>query len=129
MDIKIAPTFVDIMSKLFHSEVQIHQFHLQTKGKASFATHKALDSYYKGIPDLIDGLIETYQGKTKTLVTGYKSFPFVEYKNPMGYLESLKAEIEKYRITLKFEMDNINNQLQVVIDLIESTMYFLTFME
>ena len=124
MDIKLPPTFVDIASKLFHSSLQLHAAHLQTY---SFAVHKgALDGFYKDITGITDTLIETYQGKIKGRVKGYKSYPIVDDVDPVKYLESLKMEVEKYRKTLDFSMDNINNQLQIVIDLIESTLYFLT---
>jgi len=125
MDIKLAPSFVEIISKLFHSSLQIHAAHLQTY---SYAVHKgALDTYYKEIVELGDELVETYQGKMKTRVKGYKSYPIADDIDPAKYLESLKAEVERYRKTLDFPMDNINNQFQLVIDLIESTLYFLTF--
>ena len=48
-----------LISYLFHSQTQVHIFHLQT---TSFAEHKALQDYYDGIDDLIDGLVESYQG-------------------------------------------------------------------
>ena len=124
--IKIKGSFVDLMSKLIHSRDQIHILHLQSK---SYSQHIALDGYYSGIVSLIDSLVETYQGKTKTLVTGYKSYSFNENSDPVTYLNLLKEDVENYRKTLDFTMDNINNQLQLVIDLIESTVYKLIFLK
>jgi DNA-binding ferritin-like protein len=51
------------VSKLFESREMAHIYHLQITGEGSFAGHKALDEYYNGILDIIDELIETYQGQ------------------------------------------------------------------
>jgi len=45
---------------LMQSRNQAHIYHLQTN---SFAAHKALQEYYEEIVDLVDGLVESYQGK------------------------------------------------------------------
>ena len=68
MDINIstapqgAPTEVmaSFVSTLFHSRTQAHTFHLQTN---SFAAHKALNEYYDEIINIVDGLVESYQGR------------------------------------------------------------------
>ena len=52
--------FDEMVSKLFHSRTQAHVFHLQTK---SYAEHIALIGYYVDIINLVDGVIESYQGK------------------------------------------------------------------
>ncbi len=55
------------VSTLMASRTQAHIFHLQTP---SFAAHKALNEYYENIVDIIDGLVESYQGKYG-IITGY----------------------------------------------------------
>lgn len=45
---------------LLHSSTQTRIYHLQT---SSYAKHKALQSYYDTILDLVDKLAESYQGK------------------------------------------------------------------
>ena len=57
---KGTPSYIEMMSKLMHSNKQAQIFHRQT---GSFAEHDALGDYYDSIEDLIDDLIETYQGK------------------------------------------------------------------
>lgn len=49
--------------KLFQLRDEIHLNHLRVSGVGSYATHKALNEFYDGILDLIDSLIESYQGK------------------------------------------------------------------
>src|SRR6056300_1399432 len=53
---------------LMQSRTQAHIYHLQTP---SYAKHIALNEYYEGIIDLIDSLVEAYQGKYEIL-KGYK---------------------------------------------------------
>ncbi len=52
--------FCDMVCQLLHSQTQVHIFHLGTK---SYSEHKALQGYYEGIDALVDGVIESYQGK------------------------------------------------------------------
>ena len=65
--------FTEMVSRLLHSQTQVHIFHLGTKGNGSYAAHKALQGYYEGIDSLVDGIIESYQGK-HGLVTGYDTY-------------------------------------------------------
>ena len=47
------------VAMLMHARTSVHIMHLQTR---SFAQHMALDELYKGIPDLVDDLVEACQG-------------------------------------------------------------------
>lgn len=58
------------ISTLFASRTQAHIFHLQTIGEGSFAMHSALNIYYDDIVGLVDGLVESYQGRYG-IITGY----------------------------------------------------------
>lgn len=53
-------TVSSLISLLLASRTQAHIFHLQT---SSFSAHKALEDYYDGIVGMIDGFVESYQGK------------------------------------------------------------------
>ena len=50
----------EYVGTLMQSRNQAHIFHLQT---SSYSQHIALQEYYEGIVDLIDSLVEAYQGK------------------------------------------------------------------
>ena len=69
--------FKNMVSTLLHSQTQVHIFHLQTK---SYSEHKALQNYYEGIDALVDGVIESYQGKYDVL-TSYKSIKTEDYQS------------------------------------------------
>jgi hypothetical protein len=86
--------FCDMVCQLLHSQTQVHIFHLGTK---SYSEHKALQNYYEGIDVLVDGVIESYQGKYG-LLTNYKSFKNQSYKNKnqvLKYFTGLLNMIEE----------------------------------
>jgi hypothetical protein len=58
----------EYVGTLFQSRNQAHIYHLQTP---SYAKHMALNDYYEDVVDLIDSLVEGYQGKYEIL-KGYK---------------------------------------------------------
>jgi hypothetical protein len=117
--------YVEMISLLLHSRNQIHVLHLQTK---SYAEHKALDDYYSGIVDLIDGLVESYQGKYEIL-KGYKSYDIEEYKGTESTIKYLKDLCDKVMKLKKCCEDSyIQNQIDEVCELINSTLYKLRFL-
>jgi hypothetical protein len=118
--------YVEMMSLLFHSQTQVHMLHLQT---TSYSEHKALQNYYEGIDGLIDGLVESFQGKYGIL-SGYKSYDVVEYKSTestIKYLKDLCGKVEKLRSCCKDSY--IQNQIDTVCELINSTLYKLRFLK
>lgn len=115
----------EMVSKLFHSETQVHMFHLQTKSQSSFAEHMALGGFYDEIGDKLDSLIESYQGKYD-IVKGYKSFPFEDYKSCeqlISYFKDLADMVAKNRKSIKESY--IQNQIDGIEELIYSTLYKL----
>ena len=118
--------FKDIISILFHSRTQAHVFHLQTE---SFAEHKALQDYYDGVLDLIDGLVESYQGKYGILTnyTTLKVDDYVSNDEVQSYLNKVNSVIEKNRTSVKESF--IQNQIDTVQELIFSTLYKLKFLK
>jgi hypothetical protein len=118
--------FISLMSRLLDSQRQTHIFHLQTK---SFAEHKALQDYYDAIDGLVDGLVESAQGKYGIL-TGWKSVGTQEYQSSeqvISYLKSLADEVAKVYSIVKDTY--IQNQLDEVTALINSTLYKLRFLK
>ena len=85
----------------------------------------ALNVYYDCIIPLIDALVESYQGKYG-IIKGYSNFNLMEYNNGqqvIAYLEALnKSVCDVYD---SISDTNIKNQLDVITDLIRSTIYKL----
>jgi hypothetical protein len=117
---------VDMIATLLHSQTQVHIFHLQTK---TYSEHKALQKYYEGIDGLVDGIVESYQGKYE-IITGYKTIKTVDYKSTeqvISYFKELDENIEKNRKSVKESY--IQNQIDTVQELIYSTLYKLKFLK
>ena len=117
---------VDMISTLLHSQTQAHIFHLQTK---TYSEHKALQKYYEGIDGLVDGIVESYQGKYE-IITGYKTIKTVDYKSTeqvINYFKELDENIEKNRKSVKESY--IQNQIDTIQELIYSTLYKLKFLK
>lgn len=118
--------FVEMISLLFHSQIQTHTLHLQTQ---SFAEHKALNDYYDGIGGLVDGIVESYQGKYGIL-KGYKSYPISEYSSTEATTKYLKTLCDKVTKLRKCCDDSwIQNEIDNVCTLINSTLYKLRFLK
>ena len=119
-------SLITLVSRLLDSQRQTHIFHLQTK---SFAEHKALQDYYDAIGGLVDGIVESYQGKYGIL-TGWKSVGTQEYQSSeqvISYLKALGDEVAKVFSIVKDTY--IQNQLDEVTALINSTLYKLRFLK
>jgi hypothetical protein len=118
--------FCEIICKLLHSQTQVHILHLQT---TSYSEHKALQGYYEGIDGLVDGLVESYQGK-HGLVKNYKTFDMVDYKSNdqlIKYFKELLEIISDNRDSVKESY--LQNQIDTIEELINSTLYKLKFLK
>jgi DNA-binding ferritin-like protein len=116
-----------LASLFFHSRTQAHVFHLGVKGPGAFAAHKALNKYYDEIIELIDGLVESYQGKYGLIkfqpVNGLDTN--CDIKNIISYFEKLCIALEKMRQDSKLKDSWIQNEIDNVAKLLYSTKYKL----
>lgn len=119
-------TQAKFISKLFESRTQAHIYHLQT---SSYAAHKALDDYYSNIVDLVDSLVEEQQGKTG-IIKGYEINKFDEGTDYISYFSNLRSMINLNRYkTFKQEDTNIQNTIDEIVSLLDSTIYKLKFLK
>jgi len=116
-----------LASLFFHSRTQAHVFHLGLKGPGSYAAHKALQKYYENIIDLIDGLVESYQGKNGLIkfqeVDGLDTNCDID--NVIKYFEKLCTALDKLRKEEKLQDTWIQNQIDNIAQLLYSTKYKL----
>lgn len=118
--------FAEMVSLLLHSRTQAHILHLQTK---SYPEHMALNAYYDGISGLIDGLVESYQGQYG-IIENYKSYDIKNYKSTdatIKYLEGVCDKVSKLRDCCKDSY--IQNQIDTICELVNSTLYKLKFLK
>jgi hypothetical protein len=121
------PIVGQFVSTLMASRTQAHIFHLQTP---SYAAHKALNKYYDEIVDLIDGLVESYQGKYG-IITGYGNIALQEYQSCEAiimFFETLCMYVEKSR-GMVAQDSYLQNQIDEIVALIKSTIYKLRFLK
>jgi DNA-binding ferritin-like protein len=116
--------FVQLISTLLASRNQAHIFHWQAEGIGSDAAHRALGTYYDEIVDLVDGIVESFQGRYG-IQRGYTSpATFKEDGQFVTYFEALSKYVEAIRT--KIPQDSyIQNEVDTVVKLIETTKYKL----
>lgn len=92
---------VKFFSKIFESKEVSHVFHLQVKGETgSNAKHEAFEEYYDGeILDILDDLIEMYQGQFGKIIEGYETIDTTKNAkiDPIEYFTDLADFIKKER--------------------------------
>jgi len=110
-----------VIGQLFQSRDMMHIAHLQT---TSYAEHKALNSYYDGLLDLVDGLVESYFGCIGKRLS--IKIPASDYVNPGVHLKQLKEYMIRHRNAFGMDRTHIQNIIDEIIALITQTEYLLT---
>jgi hypothetical protein len=107
---------------LLHSATNAHLMHFKTR---SFSEHMALGTYYDEIVDLVDSLVESYQG----LYGIVEDYPNVYHspKDPLKYFESLQRFVADARQDLPQDSE-LQNIIDEIADLINTTTYKLKFL-
>jgi DNA-binding ferritin-like protein len=119
--------FEKLISTLMASRDQAHIFHWQVNGPSSYSEHKALGKYYDAIPDMLDALVEAYQGKYGILKGFEPAERFDEYSKEgvVKYFKALVTYVDRVYNKIPKEDTNIINQLDTFKDLIYTTIYKL----
>jgi len=116
--------FADFVGYLKSSFDQAVVWHHQTN---VYSMHKTLNSFYDGILDLTDSLVESVSGIYGRPVD-YAIMQPVNYQNPeqvMAYFQACYAEIQDDRTTI-YQETWIQNQVDEIATLFAETIYLLT---
>jgi DNA-binding ferritin-like protein len=104
-----------------------HIYHLQITGDGSYSGHKALDKYYNSVLDLIDELIETYQGQYDIIqhydvinTEGTKSVDKIQY-----FIDLVEFIKQTRKVAFLEEDSHLQNIIDEVVGLIYRTLYKL----
>ncbi len=124
MDKNIIGEFV---GTLLHSATITHFMHLQATGEGSFAKHSALGTYYDEIVDLTDAVAEAIQGCYQEIISNYPNMFANVSGEPLDYMLMLKDYVADKRQYLP-QNSNIQNEVDTIVTLIDSTIYKLTFL-
>jgi len=122
---EIVATFIN---KLFESRELAHMYHLQSE---SYSKHIALQEYYDNVLDLIDSLVEGWQGKYITIIEDYDIIRDAngDKSDVLAYFKELGTWIESNKIDCFEEDSFLLNITDEVCLLIYKTIYKLNFLE
>ena len=114
----------EFCSYLMSAAVQIHIYHLRTKGPGAFAMHTALGGLYDALPDLVDSLAESIQGKMGLLDYAYE----VSYDNnapsALAYVRECLDYVKEARRGI-CQDTYVQNQIDGIEEVFYSTIYKL----
>lgn len=113
----------EFISGLLHSVTITHMYHLKSR---SFAQHSALGGFYEGMDDLVDSLIEAYQGKFG-LIEDYVLDAGDMPPTPLEYLIGLSEYVKVGRADFPQDSE-LQNMIDEIASLIDSTIYKLRFL-
>lgn len=110
---------------LMHARTNAHLLHLQAR---SLAVHLALDELYKGLPDLVDQLVETYQGD-HGLISYKLDEPTYELppKSATQFVTDTLAFIDANRKGFADD-SKLQNLIDEIAQLFSTTLYKLRFL-
>lgn len=121
----------ELATIFLQSRTQAHAFHLKVTGPGSYAMHTALGGYYDEIGDLIDGIVEAYQGKNG-LIDIKKTNGIIENdatkETIIEYFDKLIKFLELKRGADELSDSWIQNELDNIAKLLYSTKYKLTYL-
>jgi len=117
-------TLGEFLLKLLHAATNGHILHLQTK---SYSEHKALQGYYEKLPDAVDAIIEQYQGAYQVIIEYPNMYepPKADALQEVTYIRDFivanRAVVGPYT--------SLQNEVDALLSVVESTMYKLTFLD
>lgn len=114
-------TINEYFGTLLQSVTEGHKKHLMT-GK--YSDHKALNEFYDDMPELVDNLIEHYQGEHGK-VDGYQNTIEAEGKDAVAYLEELHTFTRNGQNELFPDDKTLGADVDAIDGCIESTLYKL----
>jgi hypothetical protein len=109
----------DLILALFNARTAAHVAHLQT---TSYAAHKALQGFYKGIIGLADAFAEAWIGCKGPIRFGGSTIKLSN--DPVAMLTSLRENVVRAREACG--ETHLQNILDEILALIDSTRYLLT---
>jgi len=118
-----------LVSEFLESVTIVHKAHLKITGPGSFAAHTAMGAFYDEIGDLVDGIAEAYQGLTESLldIPATQPVSFTSAADCVTYLNGLYEKVNAVQASCSYS--EINNELDNVKTLINSTKYKLIFLK
>jgi hypothetical protein len=115
--------FDGLFTDMFAARDHAHALHLSTK---SYAQHKALGGFYEKLLDLVDQIIEAYQGKNG-LINVQKINHDKFASDPVKFVSDFGDLVKKSREM--FEDEHLKNLVDEISALTYQTLYKLKFLK
>jgi hypothetical protein len=118
-----------LFSKLFESREMAHIYHLQVSGEpGSHAKHTALGDYYDVVLDLVDSIIETFQGQYG-IVEEYDVIDtsISREKDTIEYFNELARFVKEERKCINEEDTHLHSIIDDIVVLVYKTLYKLKY--
>ena len=116
-------SFINLINKLFEARQTAHNEHLRTR---KYSAHKALQGFYEDINDLVDEIVEVYQGEYGIVEFGTNIK--VVQGDIIQYLEGLGKTLKSANAALKDSHSHYKNILDEMTALTYRTVYKLKFL-
>lgn len=117
----------EFVGTLLHSATIAHIKHLQAVGEGSYAKHIALGDYYEEIVEATDTLAEAIQGCLGEIIESYPPMFGNPATDALEYLKSIREYVIENREAIS-DYSNIQNEIDNIMSLLDSTIYKLTFL-
>lgn len=117
------------ISKILESREMAQVYHWTVKGDmGSHAAHLALEAYYDGVIELVDELVEVYQGQNG-LIEGYDIIDTTDSKSKdkLDYFKEVVGFVRAERKCISDEDTHLHNIIDEIVALIYKTIYKLKF--
>lgn len=115
-----ANSIEELFGTLQQSVVEEWRKHLKT---SKYSKHMALDEFYKDMPELVDALIEGYNGHVGKKIETFKNVLDAEKLDALQYLEELHDLCQSGYDLLPKDAPELKSDLDAIKSKIDSTMY------
>jgi len=120
-------SMLKFVNKIFESREKAHIFHFQIK---SYETHMAMQAYYEGVIELLDELVETYQGKYSIIENYDVIVSDNKETDPLNYFTEFANFIETNRFdAIKKEDTYLHNIVDEILALTYKTLFKLKYLK
>lgn len=117
------------VATMLQSAAVAHILHFRVTGPGSRSAHLALQTYYEAIPDLVDTLAESIMGLTQQLVPMQEPMQFgLSERDPLAYMQALQDYVRENRREALPVVSEIQNEVDNIATLLNSTVYQLRFL-
>jgi len=115
----------ELIATMFLSREVAHREHLRVTGPGSFSRHMALNTFYLGIVENADSIVEAYQGR-HSIIENIPMLTAEMDEDIVKVLESHLKDIEDMRYDAVDKKDTaIQNLIDEAVGLYLSTLYKL----